>query len=197
MGMFSYIKYGKNNLPLPLPEELKDIDISTIEFQTKDLDNCLETNIIENNELFEKIEKFKYEYYTKEELAQPDHKPWDVVKSQTLIEERTEKRDFHGKLCFYENITINEDEGYWLEFDCYFIYGKLDKIVLSEQSKKLPNRKKEQEAMFKKWEDKVNSIPYKLKKNLGWFWFWRKVSNMLYRISRFFSHLQMLVNKIS
>ena len=67
MGMFSYIKCNKE---LPLNEELKNLSVkwNEIEFQTKDLDNCLETYIIsDDGSLLEEEIEYEYTYYTEEE----------------------------------------------------------------------------------------------------------------------------------
>ena len=55
MGMFSYIKCKKE---LPLTDELKNLSVKwgEVQYQTKDLDNCLETYIIsEDGELLEEV----------------------------------------------------------------------------------------------------------------------------------------------
>jgi hypothetical protein len=105
MGMFSYIKCKKE---LPLTDELKSLygKWHEVEFQTKDLGNCLESYVIsEQGELFEEITEYKGQ-------------------------KTTEKVDFHGSVTFYKNFSPGETEqgGLSVEFHAHFMYGKLNKI---------------------------------------------------------------------
>jgi hypothetical protein len=185
MGMFSYIKCKKE---LPLTDELKGLSVKWDEtqFQTKDLDNCLETYIIsEDGELLEEVIEHEYTYYTEEEKKQKDHKPWNIVKDQKIVKQETNKVDFHGKITFYETLDLNDQESIWVDFDAYFVYGKLDKLELAKVEK-YENRKIKMDEYWKTYESKKNKLSYKLKKYSGWFWLWKKIEKGCYSMSRFF-----------
>jgi len=187
--MFSYIKCDKE---LPLTEELKNISVKwkELQFQTKDLDNCLETYIIsEDGELLEEVIEYEYTYYTDEEKKQKDHKPWNIVKDQKIVKQETKKVDFHGKITFYETLDLNDQESIWVDFDAYFVYGKLDKLELAKVEK-YENRKVKMDEYWKTYENKKNSFSYKLKKYSGWFWIWKKVEKICYSLSRFLDSIR-------
>ena len=187
--MFSYIKCKKE---LPLTDELKNLSVKwkELQFQTKDLDNCLETYIIsEDGELLEEVIEYEYTYYTEEEKKRKDHKAWDIVKNQKIVKQETKKVDFHGKITFYETIDFSDEEDIWVDFDAYFVYGKLDKLELAKVEK-YKNRKRETDEYWKNYNNKKNSFSYKLKKYFGWFWLWKKIEKCCYSISRFFDGIR-------
>ena len=189
MGMFSYIKCKKE---LPLTEELKGLSVkwNELQYQTKDLDNCLETYIIsEDGELLEEVIEYEYTYYTEEEKKQKDHKPWNIVKDQKVVKQETKKVDFHGKIVFYETLDLNDEESIWVDFDAYFVYGKLDKLELAKVEK-YENHKIKMDEYWKTYESKQNSFSYKLKKYSGWFWLWKKIEKICYSLSRFFDTIR-------
>ena len=192
--MFSYIKCKKE---LPLTDELKSLSVkwNEAEFQTKDLDNCLENYIIsEDGELLEEVIEYEYTYYTEEEKKHKDHKPWNIVKDQKIVKQETKKVDFHGKITFYETIDLSDEESVWVDFDAYFVYGKLDKLELAKVEK-YKNRKVNMDDYWKTYEIKQNSFFNKLKKYSGWFWFWDKLERICYLISRFFVNIQYFIIK--
>jgi len=194
MGMFSYIKCKKE---LPLTDELKGLTVKWEEaqFQTKDLDNCLETYIIsEDGELLEEVIEYEYTYYSKEEKKQKDHKPWNMVKDQKIVKQETKKVDFHGKITFYETLDFSDEESVWVDFDAYFVYGKLDKLELVKVEK-YENRKIKMDEYWKIYESKQNSFSNKLKKYSGWFFIWRKIGRMCYFLSRFFNNIYSFINR--
>jgi hypothetical protein len=183
MGMFSYIKCTKE---LPLTDELKSLSVkwNEAEFQTKDLDNCLENYIIsEDGELLEEVIEYEYTYYTEEEKKQKDHKPWNIVKDKKIIKQETEKVDFHGKITFYETFDLNDLESIWVDFHAYFVYGKLDKLELAKVEK-YENRKVKMDEYWKTYESRQNSISYKIRKYSGWFWVWNKIGRGCYSLSK-------------
>ena len=187
--MFSYIKCKKE---LPLTDELKNLSVKwkELQFQTKDLDNCLETYIIsEDGELLEEVIEYEYTYYTEEEKKRKDHKAWDIVKNQKIVKQETKKVDFHGKITFYETLDFSDEESIWVDFDAYFVYGKLDKLELAKVEK-YKNRKREAEEYLNNYNNKKNSFSYKLKKYFGWFWVWKKIEKICYSISRFFDGIR-------
>ena len=190
--MFSYIKCKKE---LPLTDELKGLSVKWDEtqFQTKDLDNCLETYIIsEDGELLEEVIEYEYTYYTEEEKKQKNHKPWNIVKDQKIVKQETNKVDFHGKITFYETLDLNDQESVWVDFDAYFIYGKLDKLELAK-AEKYENRKIKMDEYWKTYESKQNSLSYKLRKYSGWFWIWNKIEKTCYLLSRFFDSIRYII----
>ena len=181
--MFSYIKCTKE---LPLTDELKSLSVkwNEAEFQTKDLDNCLENYIIsEDGELLEEVIEYEYTYYTEEEKKQKDHKPWNIVKDKKIIKQETEKVDFHGKITFYETFDLNDLESIWVDFHAYFVYGKLDKLELAKVEK-YENRKVKMDEYWKTYESRQNSISYKIRKYSGWFWVWNKIGRGCYSLSK-------------
>ena len=185
--MYDTIKCKKK---LPLTAELKALDVKwdELNFQTKDLDNCLcDYTITKRGDLLEELVKYEYTYYTKEEQEKQKY-PWRVIKDQKIIEQETKKVDFHGKITFYETLDLNDQESMWVDFTAYFIYGKLDKIELSKVEK-YENRKTKMDEFWKKHEAEQNSIKYKIKKYSGWLWFWKKVGIICYKISSFFASI--------
>ena len=181
---------------LPLTEELKNLPIKWNEetFQTKDLDNCLLQYIIsEDGELLEEIVEREYIYYTEEEEKQKRNK-WDLYKDVVEKNRYTKKIEFHGKLTFYEMVEFSDTEDIWVDFNAYFSYGKLDKLELAK-TEKLESRKIRMDKFWEEEKKKTNSFLYKLKKYLGWFWFWNKVSKICYKISKMFSDIQTFINR--
>jgi hypothetical protein len=187
MGMFDYIKCKKE---LPLTEELKNLPIKwdELQFQTKDLDNCLLEYIIsENGELLEEVVEREYIPYTEEEKKQNNNK-WNFYKDIIEKNKYTKKVEYHGKIVFYEIIDFSETEDIWLDFEAYFNYGNLDKIELIK-SEKHESRKIRMNEFWEKEKKKINSLPYKLRKYSGWFWLLNKIGKISYNISRFFSNI--------
>lgn len=194
MGMFDNIKC---KYTLPLSEELKSLNVDWKEttFQTKDLDNCLlEYIITESGELVEEVVEYDYVYFTEEEKKEKNYRSWSPVKEQIEKNRHTKRIDFHGKITFYELFDISDEEDIWVDFEAYFIYGKLDKILLSKTEKQ-KSRKINIEKFFEKQEKLEKSFIYKAKKYLGWFWFWRKTGHICYKISILFSNLNMFIIK--
>ena len=189
MGMFSYIKCKKE---LPLTDELKGLSVKwdELQYQTKDLDNCLETYIIsEDGELLEEVIEYEYTYYTEEEKKQKDHKPWNIVKDQKIVKQETKKVDFHGKITFYETLDFSDEESVWVDFDAYFVYGKLDKLELAKVEK-YENRKIKMDEYWKTYESKQNSFSYKFRKYSGWFWLWKKIEKICYSLCKFLDSIR-------
>jgi hypothetical protein len=195
MGMFDNVICKRE---LPLNEELKSLGVQwdKVVFQTKDLDNCLSDYIItEDGELVEDVKKYEYTYYTEEEIKQRvKENKWLLVKDTKLIEQYNKKVNYHGKILFYEIFNFSDTEDIWVDFEAYFVYGKLDKIELVKTEKQ-EARDIRMDQWLEEDRKKRNSFIYKLKTRCGWFWFWRKVSNLFYKISRFFTTLQMFAIK--
>lgn len=192
--MFDSITVKQN---LPLPEEIKNLkDWKNYQFQTKDLDNCLlEYWISEDGELFEHVVEREYVPYTKEEKKKL--KSWDLWKDVIEKGSKDEKVNHHGTLTFYTYDEIDDDTSFWVEFKAYFVYGKLDKVESVEfkldKERKINNKKWEEE--YKKRAKHPWNVFKRYAAYIGWRWFWRKVSNLLYKLSKAVSQIQMFVNR--
>ena len=192
--MFDSITVKQN---LPMPEEIKDLkDWKNYQFQTKDLDNCLlDYWISEDGELFEHVVEREYVPYSEKEKKKL--KGWDLWKDVIEKGSKDEKVNHHGTLTFYTYDEIDDDTSFWVEFKAYFVYGKLDKVEFVDF-----NLDRERKINNKKWEEehkKRAKHPWNVFKHyasyLGWRWFWRKVSSLLYKLSRTVSQIQMFVNR--
>jgi len=197
MGMFDEIIVKK---ALPLPKELKKLPIKWSEhkFQTKDLDNCLFEYFIDKKGNLYQIEiENEYIEYTEEEKKNKDYRCWDVYKEVVEISRRNKWLDFHGILRFYDYLNIDEQHDCWLEFEAFFVYGKLDKIELKEyrlepsQAIKLSELKKEAENKQKTCKDKLVAVFKKLKINKLLYF----IAKVCYKLSHFFSSLQWKIYK--
>jgi hypothetical protein len=189
MGMFDNIKI---KAPLPLTEELKklNIDWANATFQTKDLDNCLSDYFItESGELKEEVTAYEYTYYTEEEIKSKSFRPWNFIKESKIKNQYQKQVDFHGKITFYELFEVSEEEDIWVDFEAFFIYGKLDKINLIKTEKQKSGKVK-----LKEWveEDKkkTNSLAFKLKKYSGYFLCLSELARFASAASNFFAKLQ-------
>lgn len=199
MGMYDELKVKQD---LPLPEELKNFnrDWKNYIFQTKDLDNCLgEYFISEDGFLYEHIIEREYIPYTEEEKRNKNHRGWDIYKE--VIEKNSYDKkidDYHGKIRFgaYDKLNDNEHD-FWIDFDAYFVYGKLDKITLVE-FKKIISRNVINEFLEKQRLQKEKSFWCFFKRYasyLGWRWFWRKISNLFYKTSKLCTSIQFFIIK--
>jgi hypothetical protein len=197
MGMFDNIIVKKK---LPLPKELKDLDINWKEytFQTKNLENCLLDYYIDRNgELWEKIVERKYIYYTEEEKKKLKPKSWDLFKDVIETAKDPKKINYHGTINFYTYEELNKDEDFWLEYEGYFIYGKLDKVEIKKFYIEETRKKslKEWEESYKKQQQRPWNRFKHYASYIGWRWCWKKISTCLHRLSRGLSNLQILISK--
>jgi hypothetical protein len=191
MGMYDSIKVKTN---LPLNDELKSYNLNweSIEFQTKDLDNCLLEYILdENGQLLEEVVEREYIRYTEEELKNKV-KPWSLFKDVKEISRTTKKLDFHGVLNFYCVENINDKEQIWVDFEAFFIYGKLDKLLLKKFEK---HEIKTYGDWFETQKQENKKLKNKIKKIIGWKFFWMKISKLCYFLSNLFSKIQMYIFK--
>lgn len=192
MGMFDEIKCEKE---LPLNDELKTLSVkwNEVVFQTKDLDNCLlNYRITKDGELVEDVVEKEYTYYTTEERKKL--KKWSFIKDEKIIKEYIKKIEYHGTIRFYEIFEFTEEEDIWVDFDAYFVYGKLDKIELAKVEKH-ECRKIRASKFFDEWEQRKNSFSYKLKRGTGYFWLLNGLGRSCYKISNIFSKLHMFFIK--
>lgn len=193
--MFDTIKIQKR---LTIPKELKNLKLNwkDFEFQTKDLENCLLNYYIDKNgELWEEIVERKYIYYTEEEKKKLKPKPWNLFKDVIETKKEPLKINHHGIINFYTYEEFDEETDFWLEYEAYFVYGKLDKIKLknfyTEKTRK--ESLKEWQEKIKKEENKPWNIFKKHANKIGWNWFWRKTSNHMYTISDLFSRARLFI----
>jgi len=188
MGMFDEIKCEKE---LPLNDELKALNVKWNEviFQTKDLDNCLSNyRITKDGELVEDVVEKEFTYYTDEERKKL--KGWNFIKDEKIVKKYSKKVEYHGIIKFYEMFEFTEEEDIWVDFDAYFVYGKLDKLELAKVEKH-ECRKIRRDKYFDEWEQRKNSFSYKLKKHSGYFWLLNRLSSVCYKTSNFFGKLHM------
>ncbi|MEY5134931.1 MAG: hypothetical protein RL709_632, partial [Pseudomonadota bacterium] len=183
---------------LPLNEELKTLPIKWDEvgFQTKDLENCLlHYTISEDGRLLEHIEEREYVHYTEEERKQKGRKPWDLYKDVIIKNKYDKEVNHHGVVNFYTSVDYTDNEEFWVEFNAYFIYGKLDRIELfkcdKQKSRTVYNQEWEEKRKVE--EQKLWNRTKKILRYIGWGWFWNKMSKYCYNLSRVFSKIQTLI----
>jgi hypothetical protein len=147
MGMFDSLIVKKK---LPLTKELKALDVNWEKevFQTKDLENLLDTYEIT------KSGKLKHLWQEREWVKEEDGFFGGYL---NVVREEWREVDFHGTINFYTSLSdderyhwdflgepeqltweeIDKIEGYdwWIEFEAYFTKGKLDEIKLIKASK--------------------------------------------------------------
>ena len=194
MGMFDDITCEAE---LPLNEELKALSIKWEDegFQTKDLENCmLKYTISKDGRLLEHIVDREYIYYTEEERKHKRNR-WDLYKEVIIKGERDEEVNHHGVVNFYGDIDYTEEENFWVEFNAYFVYGKLDKIDLikceKQKSRTVYHKEWEEQRKFedgKLWNRFKRALRY-----IGWRWFWHKMSKYSYSLSSTFASIQTFI----
>ena len=195
MGMFDDITCKKE---LPLNEELKTLSIKWEEvgFQTKDLENCLlHYTISEDGRLLEHVVEQEYVHYTEEERKQKGRRPWDLYKEVIIKNEYDKEVHHHGVVNFYTGVDYTDEEEFWVEFNAYFIYGKLDRIELFKCEKQ-----KSRTVYHKEWEEqrriedsKLWNRVKRLLRYVGWRWFWHKMSRCCYSASSLFASIQTFI----
>jgi hypothetical protein len=194
MGMYDTIKIKKQ---LPLPEEVKNLNINwlDIEYQTKDLDNCLSEYILsKDGKLIEVIIKREYIPWTEEERKAQKISPWSLFKDVKELS-RTEKEiNYHGVIRFYCYERFDEMHDFHIDYDAYFIYGKLDKLEIAEFKKFSVNRNTLQELF-----EERKKLKYRIKRALaiysGWNWFWKSLTKVLFNITSFIEKLRIFIFK--
>lgn len=190
MGMFDEITVTHD---LPLPEELKSlisIDWKSHKFQTKDFENCMVDYLIDNNQLFEKVVEREYVPYTEEEKKNKNHRAWNIWKEVIQKSIEFKKIDYHGRITFYTYDSFDEEHDFWVEFQAFFTYGKLDKIEFIEFNKQKANR-----TSMAEWTEKRKkleaTLSYKIRKYSGFFLLVKKLSNIFSVLSKVFQNIQM------
>jgi hypothetical protein len=148
MGLFDTIFIKKK---LPLTKELKELNINweELDFQTKDLENLLDT--------YEITKSGKLRHLWQETVWKDDDSAF-LKGYMEVVNEEWRDVDFHGTINFYtshcdnnsynwnfmgddpDQMTWRDIEsivGYdwWFEFEAYFTKGKLDEIKLIKVTK--------------------------------------------------------------
>lgn len=164
MGMFDTIFVRSE---LPLTEELSKLDVkwNELDYQTKSLENCMST----------------YEITKDGELVAYNDAWWE----DNSVKRETFKVPCHGKILFYNYIQDADGYDWFIDFNAYFTYGKLDKIEL-ENVDKTPVE--DRLAKEKLWEEQSKArkkkISYKLHMFLryipGYSFVLRKIGNFAY-----------------
>jgi hypothetical protein len=195
MGMFDNIIC---KAPLPLPEdirELKDLKIIWDEevFQTKDLDNLLDSYTIHKDGTLT-LEEYDREWvdYTKKERKKHFMDGYFKVKRQW-----TTKKTYHGQILFYTNYFC-ETKDYWIEFKATFTDSKLSNIELhkfeeSNNSERL-RCESEHADRLKIHKERQKKLWYKFYKCL-WLKPIRFIFIRLYRISTSLPHLILKIER--
>lgn len=177
---------------LPLTKELKSLPIewNKIVWQTKDLENLLNAYVIEKNGnlYLKQVNGFW------RDLPEEEQDIWYNSEFVETDKELIHLKEYHGVLKFYTYETV-EDEGWWVEFEAYYSYGKLDKIVLKEVKKDtgVLLRNEQIQKAIKEHQNHPWTKIKSLLSYLGWRWFWLKACKFLTCIENF---LQFLRNKI-
>ncbi len=125
--------------PLPLTPDLLDnlenVNWADIVFQTKSLERSLSLYYItKEGLLFEEVVEREFVLYTEEEKQNINPKPWSNVKDIVEKNKHQKQINYHGIINFYNlfcyKFSHNKKDNVWIEFNAYFIHGKLDKIDL-------------------------------------------------------------------
>ena len=191
--MFDSINY-KYFAPLETTEDIKklNIDVEGFTFQTKDLDNCLETYIInEKGRLIHKKVKYKWvdddNAFLKGYMDEESHELVDT--------------NYHGDILFYafEYIDVDDKEfSVDVDYKARFTNGNLEFINLEKSSvKETTGRKEEQEKYFnsfkkqkQKWYNRCifNTRSYNN-------YFRLPVTRFFYSLSRVFQRLHYFISR--
>tara|TARA_Y100000356_G_C11175738_1_gene243940 strand:- start:13 stop:579 length:567 start_codon:yes stop_codon:yes gene_type:complete len=163
LNMFDRI-YFEADLPLDkLPEEIRNQDISELEFQTSDLGNCTDTwSVSSAGELFF--------HEVDQEIVEDCEEGYVVKSSHKGIRKTEETTAIH----FYR-IFECEEKDYWVSFDALFHKGQLvlvDLNELNEVDKEERQKAKSHAQQFMndmkaKMEKKTNIFLYPFKLSIG------------------------------
>ena len=156
LNMFDRIFFEADLPTEDLPEEIKDQDISELEFQTSDLGRNMETwSVSTAGELFQ--------HEVEQELIKDDSSEEGfVVKEKHNGIKKVEKTT---SVNFYR-VFETEDKDYWVSYDALFHKGKLVLVDLNEMhevDKEQRTQAKEQaEKFMKEFKEKAEHKGYKL-----------------------------------
>jgi len=177
MGMFDTIKVETK---LPTNKFIqkflgKDFDLSSLEYQTKDLQNALLTYTIKKNgDLF--VETIEYRESTPEEQKQDIKKygkQWGS--SRFKIKSRTwQKTDHTGEISFLAYEKLKQDGRYYsIDYKSNVIKGKVKNIKLINAEREDDKTYSERLMVEHKWaeemrlhSEKVSKLSYKILNNV-------------------------------
>jgi len=178
MGMFDYVKC---DYPLPDIEvaEKWNIDLKSVSFQTKDMDNCLEEYIIKNDgELY--IVKNEYKWVDDDNSFLKGY--CEVVSSEEV------KAEYHGMMNFYhyEHDLTKDDKHFTLSIDflAKFVDNKLvDLKVLEVEEKDITEYKLQTDKLFEERKRYCNKWYIKYIFNTKYVLFFRKMlKNFIHKV---------------
>lgn len=207
MGMFDYVFCERK---LPLTKEIKKAfpnrDWTKFGFQTKDLDNTMNSYFIKKNgQLYtEKVEGERVRTMTEKEenkLRKQGKFCWPykfIEHSRTSL-----KEEITTTVNFYEYGDDEAGNTWDIEFDAEFVKGKLISLKLIKGE--ITSTAEENKAREIKWQEHWTAIekhPWNKTKNVlnkitfnRWTKFWSKVSKLLYNFQQKISALQLWVIK--
>lgn len=149
MGMFDTLSISDT---LPFTQEMLDLglDKNDHDWQTKDLENCMDLYFIQGGRLF--VQKHK-----KTEWIKGDPKAKSVMdRIGRLVTEEPylEPVYHHGEIYFYEfKQDVDSKWDCWIEFKAVFTNGIVDRYQLVEFSKADNAERKQRD---KEWQDAIN-----------------------------------------
>lgn len=121
--------------PLPLPlnlMEAKDVDFNKLTYQTKNLDNALESYTIRKDGTLW-VKRYEKEYSE----GDPNAKSiMDKIGKCKILKEWDEQIYYTGTIQFYQGLqydninTDNWNNDYWIDYQTIFVEGKINKIEL-------------------------------------------------------------------
>lgn len=126
MGMFDYLKI-EDEVKIPVSKEFKSlkVDPHSLEFQTKDLDNCLHEYVIKNNK-----------------------KLYKKSIDRSKVVEKTELIKYHGLINFGA-VHLTDTIDYFLDYQAKFTNGLLTNIKLTKYESTTHQSREEQNKLFK------------------------------------------------
>jgi hypothetical protein len=197
MGMFDELNVKHD---LPLPEEIKNLDIDwkEVRFQTKDLENLMDDYLIENNALYQRIVELEYVEFTEEEKKQnKKKKKWFPFYKDVIEKSSYHKKidDFHGSINFYHYGEIDDKKDFMIDFTAHFIYGNLDKIEFL-RFEKFESRKINSEKWKIEMEEEAKKPWNRFKRYanyVGWRFFWKTVDKTIYKIEKLFQSVRTFI----
>jgi hypothetical protein len=207
MGMFDNIFCERK---LPLTKEIKKAfpgrDWSTVDFQTKSLNNTMTSYYIKKNGYLytEKVEGDYVRVITEEE-EKKIKKQGRFCWPYKFVEKRrtSNKEEVTATINFYDYSDDEEGNTWNIEFDAEFVKGKLFSLKLFKAE--IITTAEENNAREIKWQEHwaaIENHPWtKIKKTLNkitfnrWTKFWSKVSKLLYKLQQKISALQIWIIK--
>ena len=192
MGMFDTIAVAEK---LPITQEMIDLGLEEKlqEFQSKDLNCCLDLYFMQNGRLF--VEKYK-----ETKWIEGDKKAKSIFARLGHMERNDpyqEDTNFHGKVNFYNYIMdVAGKYDCMIEFCATYDKGQLEKIELVEFEKTDNAPRKERDLAWRKEAERIQNAWYnkyfkfyQIKKVAGYRFFYKPLIWLSIKISslaRFF-----------